>query len=494
MLCSRPIVASDTDACSAQVQLTQLWSHVDQLNNGRILKGEFLFRSAPSVVPRSLRWDAARLRSLHAAVRPREVPAVGASDFRRTLTAAGIEKHWLNALQEAGKRSSVFEAAAALVRQHGTASSGMAVTREEFEQWCKLSGFGPHPMSAREWRALCKRARESQRRRVPAVWRAVLLERRVGPQGQTSGEPKNDRAACMAAAELQEVLARLGLPLDAEKVGLLLRKAAARAGGEGERVLSQQDFAAWLDAVTDVQLALAQARLQRNDVGSMLRAQRDAHAACPTPTTQARIETLEGSEREVASSVGHLERELLRQGGDVLPCAFSSLHAVGVAETLPLVRAELRLSQAEFIAAARPVPGGSTEIGAGGTPQSARGEEREEEILELWTFLDKFAVGFVDVATFEQRLGGRLPAGRARARLPPHLAREWEGPSIDALRKRICRICIQRLWRELLQMADPVGGGRGQVEYKELLARCRLRHGQAGAQPAGGRGARRQQR
>ena len=111
--------------------------------------------------------------------------------------------------KEAAKRSSVFEAAAALVQQHGTASSGMAVTREEFEQWCKLSGFGPHPMSAREWRALCKRARESQRRRVPAVWRAVLLERRVGPQNQTSSEPKNDRAACMAAAELQEVLREL---------------------------------------------------------------------------------------------------------------------------------------------------------------------------------------------------------------------------------------------------------------------------------------------
>ena len=69
--------------------------------------------------------------------------------------------------------------------------------------------------------------------------------------------------------------------------------------------------------------------------------------------------------------------------------------------------------------------------------------------------------------------------------MPAQLAREWEGPALDGLRRRLHAKIKQRLWRDLLAVADVLGDGRaGQVEYEGFVARCKLRHAQGRSQPA----------
>lgn len=483
------------------VQLNQLWGHVDQLNNGSVLRGEFMFRTAPAVVPRNLRWGEDRLKSLHSLVKPRSVLSVSTEDFRKVLAApqglraAGVEKQWEIVFKEASVASqSVFDAAVQLVRRYGhgaelqpstgastkktfgdanTARRGggaaaMVVSRDEFGQWCRASGYGPHPMTESEWRDLCARTLKSQRDRIRNVWLAVLLERRVASR---HGDD-------MMAGELTNVLQRLGLPLGAEAVEMMLRKAAGfvtqqqRAaasdssgggalGRPGQRqaaasILSLSEFQRWWDEVQDVHIALGEASVQQADVNTMLQMASDPTLAI-TASVTARIVKLIASKAELRGSIQVLTQALRAKGGDVLPSQFSSLSAVGVAEIfgslLAPTHTEMRCSQSEFFAAVAPVPGGATEIGVGGLAKRARGEDRMDEIMELWTFLDYRSVGFIDLPTFEQRLGGSGPpaaAHRAKKKvdtaarstgpssaLPPHLAREWERPAVDALRKRL---------------------------------------------------------
>jgi hypothetical protein len=474
-------------------------------------------------------------QSLHKLIKPRPVPSCSTADFRQTLMGAGIEKFWGTVFREATKTLSVFDAAMQLVRRYGhtvqpasaassamqpsprsggsssrSSTAAMVLSREEFGQWCRACGFGTYAIAERDWKAICARARKNQRARIRSIWVAVLMERR-----STAAAAAGDG---MVSAELGDVLQRMALPLASETVDLLLRKAAGfvtqqrqqqpeqrrrRAVSAEAPILSLSEFLSWWDQVEDVQLALAEARLQQADVGAMLAAVTDKTTP-QTPTVIARTERLTLAKSELEASIAALAQTLTRQGGDVLPCQAASLTAIGVAETFGslLAPAELRCSRAEFFAAAAPVPGGSTEIGIGGMARRARGEERVDEITDLWTFLDSRAVGFVDLCTFEQRLGGgggtgagpaaaaavrggKNAAAGQRARMPAQLAREWEGPALDGLRRRLHAKIKQRLWRDLLAVADVLGDGRaGQVEYAGFVARCKLRHAQGRSQPA----------
>ena len=197
---------------------------------------------------------------------------------------------------------------------------------------------------------------------------------------------------------------------------------------------------------------------------------------------------------ELQTSIVGLTQALTRLGGDLLPCLMTNLSAIGIAEKFGVLLGtplELRCTRAEFIAAATHVAGGAIEIGVGGVARRSRGDDRDAELRELWSFLDYHAVGFVDLSTFEHRLGGVTATdNRHRTsvnKIPPQLAREWERPAIDGLRRQLHAKIKQRLWRDLLAAADVLSNGRnqaGQVEYVGFVSRCKLRHSLGQSHPS----------
>ena len=493
------------------IQLKQLWSHIDQLNNGSVLRGEFLFRTAPAVVPRNLRWSTERLQSLHNLVKPRSIPTVSTADFRKTLILVGIEKHWSSIFRSAGKSISVFDAAVQVVHRYGhgvpTPTSSLpnakgskpalVVSREEFCQWCQERGYGPFAITEREWKSTCAEARKHQRARIGTIWTVVALEHstsyRTGVDSDVHG---------LASTAVAEVLRRLSLPLADDTVELLVRKAAkfitqqqqqASAARRQHALLSFAEFEAWWNQVDDTQVALAEAKQQYGDVSAMLGAMHD-RIAYQTPTVLARKERLMMACAELQTSIVGLTQALTRLGGDLLPCLMTNLSAIGIAEKFGVLLGtplELRCTRAEFIAAATHVAGGAIEIGVGGVARRSRGDDRDAELRELWSFLDYHAVGFVDLSTFEHRLGGVTATdNRHRTsvnKIPPQLAREWERPAIDGLRRQLHAKIKQRLWRDLLAAADVLSNGRnqaGQVEYVGFVSRCKLRHSLGQSHPS----------
>ena len=494
------------------LQLKQLWNHIDQLSNGSVLCGEFLFRTAPAVVPRNLRWSEERLQSLRSLIKPRPVPTVSTADFRQTLMAGGIEDHWSSVFHAAAKTISVFDAAAQLVRRYGHceqqsgsssprdkgSAAALVVSREDFCQWCHACGYGSFAITEREWKTVCTNAYKAQRARIRSIWAAVAMERSTTHRTAQSASD----AHSLADTAVAEVLRRLGLPLTNGAVELLVRKAAGFATQQQQRastpnghqpLLSFAEFQSWWDQVGDMQLALAEAKRQYVDVSAMLSAVSDKTTP-QTPTVLARKERLTLGCAELQTSIARLAQAITRQGGDLLPCLFTNLSAVGVAEnfgSLLGAPVELQCTRAEFVAAASRVAGGGIEIGVGGMPRRSRGDDREAELTELWSFLDYHAVGFVDLSTFEHRLGGDAGTHlRQRAdaiKMPPQLAREWERPAIDGVRRQLHTKIKQRLWRDLLAVADTLSNGRnqaGQVEYAGFIDRCKLRYSLARSHPA----------
>jgi hypothetical protein len=293
-----------------------------------------------------------------------------------------------------------------------------------------------------------------------------------------------------------EVLRRLSLPLTNDAVELLVRKAAGFITQQQQQVstadrqhalLSFAELKAWWDQVEDTQLALAEAKQQYSDVRAMLAAIHD-RTTYQTPTVLARKERLTMACSELQTSIAGLTQALTRLGGDLLPCLITNLTAVGIAEQFSGILGapvELQCTRAEFIAAATHVAGGGMEIGIGGMARRSRGDDRDAELRELWAFLDYHAIGFVDLSTFEQRLGGDTATGNRRRadaiKMTPQLAREWERPAIDGLRRQLHAKIKHRLWRDLLS------NGRnqaGQVEYVGFVARCKLRYSLGQSHPA----------
>jgi hypothetical protein len=223
-------------------ELLNLWRHVDQLGHGRVPKGQFAFRTSPSVVPGpGLHWPATRLQSLRQGLakkwssthtaradelgvllfdRERSGHADGKSTLQRPSTESAAaspgdwREQWSAALLMAERAPSAVDAATATIRRYAAepplgsevARFDSVISRNGLSKWAMESGWASAPLSVARWLDICNAAltapggRDARAKRLGSLW------------GQACKHLDPEQEARLDAKEIFEVLWRMHGP------------------------------------------------------------------------------------------------------------------------------------------------------------------------------------------------------------------------------------------------------------------------------------------